>query len=544
MSSPPSITPDREARRSLDRAGWVFLGLLSISAVLFAVQGRRQWFFQDEWVFLSDRDGGSLHGLFDPHNEHWTTLPVLAYRALWNVVGVNTYKPYQAMSIGLHLVVATLLVILMRRRLGISPWVATVAGAVFLLYGSGSENVVWAFQISFTGAIAFGVANLLIADHPHPSARRRAAGLACGLAALMCSGIGLIMAGVVGLALLARRGWRAVAWNTGPLLAVYLAWRVTFVRDSSGLSTDVDLVVSFAANGLDNAVRLLGQSGRLRQQLAIPAALLVGVVAFFAVTGVSRVEQQGVEFATRSRYAYVAVALLLPVIALGFDAVVRRWPRMIVPVLLVLVAGIPANVSEISIRSTDRATNTLVLALADSAALADAPPGLQPFSEVTGYRSITAGWLREAVSSGRFPRAKEISSDAEAEAIARLAIVAGGPWSGPVECRDLPLTETTVRLSADDPVVFVGVLIVRFIGPDGGRSKPRQFGAFDPRSITTWATPSCCRSCRSPGRFPASCADSPAVDRRRDFRTVGSSRTLTAFDWLPTQETIRPDDDV
>lgn len=511
MSSPPSITPDREARRSLDLAGWVFLGLLAISAVLFAVEGRRQWFFQDEWVFLSGRDGGSLHGLFDPHNEHWTTLPVLAYRALWNVVGVHTYKPYQAMSIGLHLVVATLLVILMRRRLGISPWVATVAGAVFLFYGSGSENVVWAFQISFTGAIAFGVANLLIADHPNPSTRRRVAGLACGLAALMCSGIGLIMAGVVGLALLASRGWRAAAWNTGPILAVYLAWRLTFVNYSSGLSTDVDLVVSFSANGLDNAVRLLGQSGlivllqlavavtglaivvkrahgrpgHLRRQLAIPAALLVGVVAFFAVTGVSRVEQLGVEFATRSRYAYVAVALLLPVIALGFDAVVRRWPRTIVPVLLVLVAGIPANVSEISIRRADQAPNTLVLALADSAALADAPPGLQPFSEVTSYRAITAGWLREAVRSGRFPRAKEISPDAEAEAIARLTIVDGGRWSGPVECRDLPPAETMVRLSADHPVVFVGVLIVRFIGPDGGRSKPRQFGAFDPRSITT-----------------------------------------------------------
>ena len=51
-------------------------------------------------------------------------------------------------------------------------------------------------------------------------------GLAAGLAGLMCSGIGPVMVGVVGLAVLLRRGWRMAVFHTVPLAVIFLAWFV------------------------------------------------------------------------------------------------------------------------------------------------------------------------------------------------------------------------------------------------------------------------------------------------------------------------------
>src|SRR5674536_224799 len=48
--------------------------------------GRPLWFFGDEWEFLVNR--GGFHrphlGLWDPHaHTHWSTSPILIYRALF-----------------------------------------------------------------------------------------------------------------------------------------------------------------------------------------------------------------------------------------------------------------------------------------------------------------------------------------------------------------------------------------------------------------------------------------------------------------------------
>jgi hypothetical protein len=101
-----------------------FAAVLAVAFVVYVLAGRKYWFYLDEWDFLSGRDGGNLGDLFRPHNEHWTTLPILAYRVLWNVFGLNSYRPYQFLLLGLHLTAAVLLRVIMRRS-GVSPWIAT-----------------------------------------------------------------------------------------------------------------------------------------------------------------------------------------------------------------------------------------------------------------------------------------------------------------------------------------------------------------------------------------------------------------------------------
>ena len=115
---------------------------------------------------------GSVDDLFRPHFQHWTTLPILPYRLLWTVVGIRSYVPYQALIVVLHLAAAALLLVVMRRA-GVRPWIATVAAGAFVFFGSGAENILVAFQITFVGSLVFGLAQLLLADHDGPLDRPR-----------------------------------------------------------------------------------------------------------------------------------------------------------------------------------------------------------------------------------------------------------------------------------------------------------------------------------------------------------------------------------
>ena len=128
--------------------------VLAAALPILLVVGRRKWFFWDEWDFLAQR---GLHGhglaeavarLFRPHNEHWSTLPILVYRLLFALFGVRHYLPYQAVVVLVHLAVCLALWFIMVRA-GASAWVATALGAVFALFGAGSQTSLWAFQIGF-----------------------------------------------------------------------------------------------------------------------------------------------------------------------------------------------------------------------------------------------------------------------------------------------------------------------------------------------------------------------------------------------------------
>jgi hypothetical protein len=67
-----------------------FALVAAVAFVLSLVVGRRQSFFLDDWDFLAHRDGGDIRDLLRPHNEHWSTLPILVYRGLWRLFGVRT----------------------------------------------------------------------------------------------------------------------------------------------------------------------------------------------------------------------------------------------------------------------------------------------------------------------------------------------------------------------------------------------------------------------------------------------------------------------
>ena len=83
-----------------------------------------------------------------------------------------------------------------------------------LFFGSGFENLFWGAQIGFVGATAMGLGALLLLDDvptlPGPGRAAAATGLL--IVAVMTSGYGLFMLGLVGLDVLLdprRRKWVA-----------------------------------------------------------------------------------------------------------------------------------------------------------------------------------------------------------------------------------------------------------------------------------------------------------------------------------------------
>ena len=268
--------------RTDDLATWVFAAFVAIAGLALLLHfGRYHWFHGDEWDFLVDRDGGDLGDLLRAHNEHLTFLPIVAYRVMWNLFGLRSYIPYQVPVIALHLTAAVLLRAIMRRG-GVHPWIASAAAGIFVLFGPGEENIIWAFQIGFTGSLVFGLAHLLLADHPGPIDRRDWIGVGLGFLGLLCSGLTPLTVGVVGAVVLVRRGWKPAAFNVLPLAAVYLAWWLSIgpnvIRDPyNDRSPAVSDITHFVWRSLSSTYEsFAGGSPVLAAALAI--LLVIGLV--------------------------------------------------------------------------------------------------------------------------------------------------------------------------------------------------------------------------------------------------------------------------
>ena len=361
-----------------------FAAAEAIAFVTWLHIGRGNWFYVDEWEVLAGRTAGNVGDLFRPHNGHWVTLPVLAFRLLYSMFGLRAYEPYRVLIVVLYLTAAALLLAVIRRT-GVNPWIATAACTLFVFFGAGWENIVLPFQITFTGSFAFGLAYLLFADHDGPFARRDALGLVTGLFALMCSAVGVVMVAVVGAAVLVRRGRRLALVHVVPLATGYAVWLIAIGhRDSAVSQYDAGDIVGFAQTGIRAAFGAIGpfgafgiaiavmlgvglvfapsqrrKSGRINE-LAAPVALFLGAFGLLAITAINR-SAFGSDWARQSRYVSLVTAMMLPAIAIAADAIATRW-RMFLPVAIAVFLrrhpGEPAGREPRATGACERATPT------------------------------------------------------------------------------------------------------------------------------------------------------------------------------------------
>jgi hypothetical protein len=468
------LPSDRTARRAL----LVFAGVIAVAFVLFVVFGHSQWFFLDDWDFLADRGLGDV---LRPHNEHWSTLPILVYRALWTLFGIRTYVPYQLIAILLHRTAAVLLRRVMRRA-GAGPWIATAAASLFALFGFGYQDIVFAFQMAWGASLVLGLTHLLLADHDGPIERRDWLGLLAGVTGILCSGLAVTMTVVVGLAVLIRRGWRAALFHTAPLGVLYIVWWLAFARgEYSTANGSIDLVLRFVATGFSATFDELGQfpgvgfalgvmllvglvlawrglpPAQLRRRAAAPVALLIGAALFLAIAGVGRASLFGPSVARSSRYLHIVAALSLPAIAVAAEGFMRRSRALGAVAVALLVLGMPGNV-DFMVHYDTRVKNglgspDLILALPRMRLARDAPRELRPAPDVAPY--VTIGWLRDGVADGRIPTPDRVAPLTSATANLRLSLLQSKRRPAPLHCSALraPVTRT---LTAGQSIVFNG----------------------------------------------------------------------------------------
>ncbi len=469
--------PVAESSRAASAVFAVLL-VLAVPIVLFGV-GSYHWFFRDDFWFLTDRRASSLADWFRPHDAHWTTVPVLAFRALWAIFGLRTYVPYQATVLCLHLAACALLRIIMRRA-GVGPWLATAAAASFILFGPGEQNIVWAFQIGFTGALTFGLAHLVLMDHDGPVDRRDAFGLAAGVLALLSSGVGVTMAIVAALATLGRRGWRVALLHTVPLACMYIVWSSiehptltsVFGRPSIGVVYDwvrsgeigvflalghfqivAALLALVLVTGLVVAFSPVGM--KTVRRVSIPVAMLVGSLVFSASAAFGR-WLNGPSFARSSRYLHIGTALTLPALALAIDALARRWrwgwrALGVAPVALLLVA-IPWNATNFGEDSTfgssymkyHRSFLTNIVRLPEAEQV---PRDVRPLPDIYLGPKLTIGFLLDAVKAGKLkPGTRRLSPTMQHQLLLSLA-VAQEQQGKTTKCRQVarPLDEKPAK---------------------------------------------------------------------------------------------------
>lgn len=328
----------------------VVVGAVAAFALLVRL-GMGLTFFSDEWAVIADRSVRP-DDLLRPFNEHWLAVTIIAYRAVLAVAGMGTYVPYLAVLAVLHVVVAMLVYVLVRRRT--TPAIATAIAFIVLFFGSGFENLFWGIQMGFVGATALGFGALLLLDDVPtlPGPGRALAATLLMTVAVMTSGYGLFMLGLVGTDVLLdgrRRRW--VLLLALPA-ALYGVWYLTFGR--SGIATygnpfTADTLVAlprFIWDGLATAfgsaagggaivggfvtvvvaVRLIWLAIQRRPIPTRALACLLAIAAEYTIVGIVRA-QLDVDASLYTRYAYLSgiLALIAAASLIGRPAFEPRW---------------------------------------------------------------------------------------------------------------------------------------------------------------------------------------------------------------------------
>lgn len=516
--------------RIIGVAGPVVLCALVLPTLLWI--GREQWFFADEWSFLVDRGLSRPGTLLESHNGHWVTAPVLLYRLNFDVFGLHTYLPYQVPVVLAHLAVVAL-VFALSRRLGARSWIALGTSAALVAFGTGSENILYGFQVTLTGALACGLAHLLLADRDGPASRRDALGVAIGAVGLMSSGVGVAMVLGVAVAVWLRRGWPLALLHAAPLAAVYGVWFGAYGYAGARTTTVGAGVVSFVTEmtraGFDGlgrwraaalalgAVAVIGIAAAARVALrvraaapvALPAGLVAALFSFATLTGVARARLGG---AASGRYAYVVAALALPLVAAGAEALARHRAWAGALPLVLLAAAAPWNADRLANR--DRVvlgSRDLTVALAHSPLLSQVPPRTRYLtSPLWPGIGPTAAWLRTELARGRIPGTDGIDDRSKLTGDLVAALRKGDDDQDPRRCGERP-GPVRRRVAAGDVVRFSGPLRVTAVR-DRVRSATYEFraaaGTIDvlagPLTIelagVAGAGPTLCTAAGGPGR--------------------------------------------
>src|SRR4051794_30402665 len=200
--------------------------LVLVSGTYLVVRDSKLWFGGDDWFILLDRRVGPGPGqlrLFEPHNEHWSAVPILVFRTFDSLFGVREYWPYVLLLVVVHLAVVVLLWHVMVRS-SIDPWLALGVVAVIAVPGPGFENLTNVWQVQLISPLALGLGALLLLPERGSLGWRDGVASVLLTVGMACSGLGITMLGIVTLVALVRRGWRVALAGAPPAPGADAGW--------------------------------------------------------------------------------------------------------------------------------------------------------------------------------------------------------------------------------------------------------------------------------------------------------------------------------
>jgi len=338
---------------------------LAVLGVAFAFQlyiAPDLWLFYDDWAFIASP---AADVALIPHVGHWSTAPWAIFTVVRDVFGINSFVPFAIPIMAAHLLLVHLIWRVMRRA-QVLPWIATAASALLAFLGAGAENILWAFQVGFVGAMTLALTALLLVNRREFGLWHGVAFVAASVLSVTFSGTAiplLMAAGIVGWV---RRGIIRTALLLLPAVVAYAVWWARFGRAYPtppefrpkglvGIAQDVPrYMISMLVDGFGKispvpvvgvllACAVLGfgfLTVRRATEATLPAyALLAAAVAFAALTAFSR-SGLGVESAVSGRYVYFIVFAVMPMLGMVLTKIAKpeRLTEAGVTALILLLA--------------------------------------------------------------------------------------------------------------------------------------------------------------------------------------------------------------
>lgn len=354
------------ARLDFDRLARPVLGVAVIaSGVLLFHLSRGTSFWADDWTWIATRRGDTVDAFLAPYNGHLSLVPVAIYRLMFAVFGIGSYTPYRALVIALSLVVAVLVFVYARSRVGEA--VALLPAASMLFLGPGWQDTMWAFQIPWLIVCAAGIVALMLVERRAWWADAGACALT--LLAICSTSLGIAFATGIGVDLaLTRRRWRDV-WIYAIPLFLYLIWALHYHPGQTDLTEIPTIPLNVAESAAAALSAVFGVSGsrpfqetgnsltygwplvalaavlvvwraRSPYRYARAAALATTFVIFAASVSIAHA---GLSSPLASRYMYVYCLLVL-LLATELVRGVRLSRAVQLSLYVVALAAIVANV--------------------------------------------------------------------------------------------------------------------------------------------------------------------------------------------------------
>lgn len=216
------------------------MGLVMSGGLLLDLTAR-VGFLSDEWNLLIVRQGWGPNQFLEHFNGHPMMAPVLIYKLLLEIFGMDSARPMQIAAIGTFLLMNVVLFIYLRRRVG--DWPALIGTFLILFLGAAFEDLLWAFQIGYFGSLAAGIGALIALDRDDREGDIAASVLLVVSIAFSSLGLAFIAAAVVEW-ILNPRDRRRRLFVPGAAFILYAIWWIGWGSRESLNSMNPELSIS------------------------------------------------------------------------------------------------------------------------------------------------------------------------------------------------------------------------------------------------------------------------------------------------------------